>query len=111
MPPSPGDFQICHILNNLTILDGGASLKALQSTHPSVSAAHTVHAPHSSLCALFSPMTLHRVSCRSLFAWYNAMMELPAVAAYVAARPQPGSADVGRPGSLIFKYKVPNARA
>jgi len=79
--PNYGDFQIFHITNNLTTLDGGAILKALEATQPSI------------------------------VAWYNAVLELPAVAAYLAARPQAGSGDVGRPGSLMAKYKLPHARA
>ena len=79
--PNYGDFQIFHIVSNLTTLDGGASLGALEATQPGI------------------------------FAWYKAMEELPAVAAYLAARPAPGSGDVGKPGSIIFKHKVPHARA
>ena len=75
-----GDFQIFHILNNLTTLDGGATATVLESTQPSI------------------------------YAWHKAMMELPAIAAHLAARPQPGSGEIGKPGSLIFKYKEPHAK-
>ena len=73
--PNYGDFQMFHVTDNLTTLDGGASLGALEGTQP------------------------------ALFAWYKAMEALPAVAAYLASRPQPGSGEVGKPGTIIFKYK------
>ena len=79
--PCYGDFQIFHITNNLGTLDGGATLSALATTQPDI------------------------------VAWYNAVLELPAVAAYLEARPQPGSGAIGRPGSLIVKYEVPHTRA
>lgn len=79
--PNYGDFQIFHIVDNLCTLDGGATMTALESTQP------------------------------ALAMWHKAMLQLPAVAAHLAARPQPGSGEVGRSGSIIAKHKVPHARA
>jgi glutathione S-transferase len=76
--PNFGDFQIFHVTNNLCLLDGGATLSALKATQPDI------------------------------VAWYNAVLALPAVAAYLAARPQPGTGEIGRPGSLILKYTAPH---
>ena len=39
--------------------------------------------------------------------WHAAMQGLPAVAAYLRERPQPGTGEVGRPGSLLFEHKRP----
>lgn len=39
--------------------------------------------------------------------WHAAMHALPAVAAYLRERPQPGTGEVGRPGSLIFEHARP----
>mmetsp|Transcript_7804 Transcript_7804/g.19348 ORF Transcript_7804/g.19348 Transcript_7804/m.19348 type:complete len:242 (+) Transcript_7804:55-780(+) len=78
--PSYGDFQIFHIADNLSTLDGGATMTALEATQP------------------------------ALTAWYQAMLQLPAVADHLAARPKPGSGEVGRPGSLIATYTVPHSR-
>ena len=79
--PNYGDFQIFHIADNMCTLDGGATMTGLETTQPTIAA------------------------------WYKSMLQLPAVVAHLAARPQPGTGDVGRPGSIINKHKVPHARA
>ena len=37
--------------------------------------------------------------------WYHSVSFLPAVAEYLAVRPQAGTGDVGMPGSLLFEHE------
>ena len=67
---TPGDFQIFHIADNLSTLDGGATMAALEATQPALAAWYQVR--------LYYPS-------------YQAMLQLPAVADHLAARPKPGS--------------------
>ena len=42
--------------------------------------------------------------------WYHSVSFLPAVAEYLAVRPQAGTGDVGMPGSLLFGSENPLPR-
>ena len=55
------------------------------------------------MCTLDGGATLD-AQTPPIVAWYKAMAALPSIAAYRAARAQPGDGSVGRPGSLMFKY-------
>jgi glutathione S-transferase len=46
----------------------------------------------------------------ALRAWMAAMAALPGVEEYLAERPQPGSQEVGREGSIIWNHAVPARR-
>lgn len=76
--PDYGDFVVFHYVDNLVTLDGGATLQGLGDAG---------------------------VGFR---AWFDRMRSLPAVAAYLAERPQPGVAAVGRPGSIMATVAQPS---
>ncbi|KAL1518420.1 hypothetical protein AB1Y20_002712 [Prymnesium parvum] len=78
--PHYADFVLFHYFNNIETLDGGAVLASLRTDEAD-----------------------------AVREWYRAMKALPAVAAYLSERPQPGEGAVGRPVSVIYKHKDPAA--
>jgi glutathione S-transferase len=58
------------------------------------------------ICTLDGGQLLASASPRAQ-QWHGAMHDLPAVASYLRQRPQAGSGEVGKPGSLIFEHARP----
>jgi len=72
------DFAVFHFLDNISTLDGGATLKHI------------------------GDKGIH------LRAFFEKMRSLPSVAKYISTRPQAGSQAVGMPASIIYNVKKPS---
>ena len=61
------------------------------------------------ICTLGGGPTALSAGGSELLTWFASMRELPAIAKHLASRPQAGTGDVVKPGSLIAKHADPAA--
>ena len=81
---------------------GGAFFGGASPHHGEFATFHIVN----NICTLDGGALL-AVQSQRVQDWYASMQALPAVAAYLNERPQPGTGQVGRPESLIFRHARP----
>jgi len=77
------------------------------SRGPSIADFQLFHAVNN-VCTLDGGKTLAEAAPEAVREWYARIAGIPEVAAYLEARPKPGSKEVGNEGTIIFKYEDPS---